>query len=49
MTAGWDAADLATLTTLFGRFLDDIVRDPARRPRRLAPDGTTPTDLPREI
>jgi DNA-binding MarR family transcriptional regulator len=43
-TAGWDTADLATLTTLFGRFLDDLS---AALPG--VPDADLPTDSPREI
>jgi DNA-binding MarR family transcriptional regulator len=43
-TAGWDTADLATLTTLFGRFLDDLS---AALPG--VPDAGLPTDSPREI
>jgi DNA-binding MarR family transcriptional regulator len=43
VTADWDAADLATLTTLFGRLIDDIA---ATLPTA---DGTSPADLPREI
>src|SRR5215203_3757890 len=39
-TAGWDTADLATLTTLFGRLVDDLaVTLPG------SPDGGTATDL----
>ena len=43
VTAGWDEADLAALTTLFGRLLDDIS---ATLPG--IPDAGAPT-LPREI
>ncbi|HZB20681.1 MAG TPA: MarR family transcriptional regulator [Blastococcus sp.] len=39
-TAGWDTADLATLTTLFGRLVDDLaVTLPG------SPDGGTAADL----
>ena len=38
------AADLATFTTLFGRLLDDIAADPARRPRRRRPHRPTERD-----
>jgi DNA-binding MarR family transcriptional regulator len=44
VTADWDAADLATLTTLFGRFLDDLS---AALPG--VPDADLPTDSPGEI
>ena len=43
VTAGWDAADLAALTTLFGRLLDDLsITLPGN-------DACGPTDAPREI
>jgi DNA-binding MarR family transcriptional regulator len=48
VTAGWDAADLATLTTLFGRLLDDISASLPGVPDALASDGTAPNDFPRE-
>lgn len=44
VTAGWDATDLAALTSLFGRFLDDLS---AALPG--VPDAGTPADSPREI
>jgi DNA-binding MarR family transcriptional regulator len=44
VTADWDAADLAALTTLFGRFLDDIT---ASLPGVL--DAGAPTDPAGEI
>ena len=46
VTAGWDGAELATLTTLFGRLIDDITASLPRNPD--APAGTAPLD-PREI
>jgi DNA-binding MarR family transcriptional regulator len=46
VTAGWDAAELATLTTLFGRLLDDITAALPGNPD--APAGTAPLDA-REI
>ena len=39
VTAGWDAIDLATLTTLFGRLLDDLAAD--------LPTGTDPSPAER--
>jgi DNA-binding MarR family transcriptional regulator len=42
-TAGWDAADLAALTTLFGRLLDDLSTTLPSN------DACGPTDAPREI
>jgi DNA-binding MarR family transcriptional regulator len=44
VTAGWSAADLAALTTLFGRLLDDLSTS---LPGAL--DACGPTDAPREI
>jgi DNA-binding MarR family transcriptional regulator len=44
VTREWDPADLTTLTTLFGRFLDDVT---ACLPGVL--DAGTPTDIAREI
>ena len=49
VTADWDAADLAALTTLFGRLLDDMSATPARHPRRLHPRRHRPIDPTREI
>jgi DNA-binding MarR family transcriptional regulator len=46
VTSGWDAAELATLTTLFGRLLDDIAAALPGNPD--APAGTAPLDA-REI
>ena len=37
VTADWSAADLAALTTLFGRLLDDLAASAARRPDAGAP------------
>ena len=39
-TAGWDTADLNTLTTLFGRLVDDLADTLPG-----SPDGGTPADL----
>ena len=39
-TAGWDTADLTTLTTLFGRLVDDLADTLPG-----SPDGGTPADL----
>jgi DNA-binding MarR family transcriptional regulator len=47
VTAGWDADDLATLTTLFGRLLEDITASLPRNPD--VPAGTFPIDPAREI
>jgi len=54
VTAGWDAADLTTLTTLLGRFLDDmsavaVISPDACPPPGTAPESTTSTDPTREI
>jgi DNA-binding MarR family transcriptional regulator len=49
VTSGWDAADLVTLTTLLGRFLDDMSATTSVAFDSCPPEGTTPTDLPREI
>jgi DNA-binding MarR family transcriptional regulator len=46
VTAGWDAGELAALTSLFGRLLDDIAATLPGNPD--APAGTAPID-PREI
>ena len=43
VTAGWSTADLAALTTLFGRLLDDLA------PHLPGSDACGPTDTPREI
>jgi DNA-binding MarR family transcriptional regulator len=44
VTAGWDTADLAALTALLGRFLDDMAATTAA-----SPDDCSPTDPTREI
>ena len=49
MTAGWDAADLAALTTLLGRFLDDMAATTPGVPDACTPEGAAPIDLTREI
>jgi DNA-binding MarR family transcriptional regulator len=53
VTAGWDDADLTTLTILLSRFLDDmsaIAATPdACPPAGTADDSTTSTDPTREI
>jgi DNA-binding MarR family transcriptional regulator len=46
VTSDWDADELAALTTLFGRLLDDLTASLPRNPD--APAGTAPHD-PREI
>jgi DNA-binding MarR family transcriptional regulator len=46
VTADWDTADLAMLTTLFGRLLDDIA---ATLPGTTDAAGSAPIDPPREI
>ncbi len=43
VTADWSAADLATLTTLFGRLLDDLATTLP------GSDACGPTDSPKEI
>lgn len=48
VTADWDVADLATLTTLFGRLLDGIAATLPGVPDASTPDGTTPNDLLKE-
>ena len=48
VTARWDVTDLATLTTLLGRFLDDMSATTVAVPDACTPEGSTPTDLPRE-
>lgn len=49
VTAGWDEKDLAALTTLLGRFLDDMSNTTPGVPDACTPEGTTSTDLTREI
>jgi DNA-binding MarR family transcriptional regulator len=46
VTAGWDADDLAALTSLFGRLLDDITATLPGNPDAV---GTAPIDPAREI
>jgi DNA-binding MarR family transcriptional regulator len=41
VTAGWDPADLATFTHLFGRFIDDMEKSLPGSPA-CAPDSTVP-------
>ena len=49
VTARWDIADLATLTTLLGRFLDDMSATTPGAPDSCAPEGATSTVPTREI
>jgi DNA-binding MarR family transcriptional regulator len=49
VTAGWDVADLDALTTLLGRFLDDMSATALGAPDACPPDSTTPLDQTREI
>jgi DNA-binding MarR family transcriptional regulator len=49
VTAGWDEADLATLTTLFGRLLDDLAASLPGTSDTEIPAGTAATDPAREI
>jgi DNA-binding MarR family transcriptional regulator len=49
VTAAWDEADLATLTSLFGRLLDDIAAHIPRTPDGASPAGTAPIQPAREI
>jgi DNA-binding MarR family transcriptional regulator len=54
VTAGWDATDLTALTTLLGRFLDDMsaiaaASPDACLPAGMASDSTTSTEPTREI
>jgi DNA-binding MarR family transcriptional regulator len=49
LTAGWSEADLATLTTLFGRLLDDLTAGlPGFPCSSVAPSDTTDLPAPRE-
>jgi DNA-binding MarR family transcriptional regulator len=48
VTARWDTADLATLTTLLGRFLDDMSATTPGAPETCTPEGTS-IDQTREI
>ena len=49
VTAGWDAADLTALTTLLGRFLDDMSATALGVADACTPDGTAPLENTREI
>ena len=49
VTAGWDAADLQTLTTLLGRFLDDMSRTAPGAADSCAPEGAVSIVPTREI
>jgi DNA-binding MarR family transcriptional regulator len=55
VTAGWEAADVAALTTLLGRFLDDMSATTPSASYNCAPEGSAPesaafpTDPTREI
>jgi DNA-binding MarR family transcriptional regulator len=49
VTAGWDEADIATLTALFGRLLDDIAATLPGTADATAAAGTAPFDPAREI
>ncbi|SNR65110.1 MarR family winged helix-turn-helix transcriptional regulator [Blastococcus mobilis] len=49
VTAGWDDADLATLTTLFGRLLDDIAATLPGTPEAPATPGAALVPPAREI
>jgi len=49
VTADWDVADLTALTSLFGRFLDDMSATSLGVPDACTPDGTAPLDTTREI
>ena len=48
VTTRWDTADLAVLTTLLGRFLDDMSATTPGAPDACAPEGTAPIDPTRE-
>jgi DNA-binding MarR family transcriptional regulator len=48
VTAAWDTADLAALTTLLGRFLDDMSANTPGAPD-CTPEGTASIDPTREI
>jgi DNA-binding MarR family transcriptional regulator len=49
VTAGWDVADLAALTTLLGRFLDDMAATTPGASDACPPEGTASTEPTREI
>ena len=49
VTADWDVADLTALTSLFGRFLDDMSATSLGVPDACTPDGTAPLENTREI
>jgi DNA-binding MarR family transcriptional regulator len=49
VTAGWDAEDLVALTTLLGRFLDDMSAMTSGAPDSCAPEGAASITPTREI
>jgi DNA-binding MarR family transcriptional regulator len=49
VTAGWDAEDLVSLTTLLGRFLDDMSAMTSGAPDSCAPEGAAFITPTREI
>ena len=49
VTAGWDASDLVSLTTLLGRFLDDMSQTTPGASDSCAPEGAASTAPTREI
>jgi DNA-binding MarR family transcriptional regulator len=49
VTAGWEAADLVTLTTLLGRFIDDMSATAPGTTDACAPEGAVLPDPTREI
>jgi DNA-binding MarR family transcriptional regulator len=49
VTADWADDELETFTTLFDRLLDGIAATLPGVPEASPPNGTAPTDLPREI
>jgi DNA-binding MarR family transcriptional regulator len=49
VTAKWDTADLAALTTLLARFLDDMSATTPGSPDACTPEGTASIDPTREI
>jgi DNA-binding MarR family transcriptional regulator len=48
VTARWDTDDLATLTTLLGRFLDDMSATTPGASDACTPEGSAPADPTRE-
>ena len=48
VTAAWDTADLTALTTLLGRFLDDMSATTPGATEACTPDGTASIDPTRE-